>query len=136
MASACVFGRRPCTRSPLFGGGFLIFITLAVIFGPYLWDIDAKKLDIRNKNWRPIYTLLWDGDAKAGWAHPFGTDQLGRDILAQMLFGGRVSMAVGWMAMALALIIGTAVGVLSGFFKRMDFWLMRFTSSKPFSEIW
>ena len=65
--------RKP--KGALFGGGFLIFITLAVIFGPYIWDIDAKKLDIRNKDWRPIYTLLWDGDAKAGWAHPFGTDQ-------------------------------------------------------------
>jgi peptide/nickel transport system permease protein len=114
-------------KGALFGGSFLIFITLAVIFGPYIWDIDAKKLDIRNKDWRPIYTLLWDGDAKAGWIHPLGTDQLGRDILAQMLFGGRVSMAVGWMAMALALVIGTTIGVLSGFFKRMDFWLMRFT---------
>ncbi len=114
-------------KGALFGGGFLLFITLGVLFGPYLWDIEPTKLDIRNKNWRPIYTLLWEGDAKAGWAHPFGTDQLGRDILAQMIYGGRVSMAVGWAAMILALVIGTAVGVASGYFKRMDFWLMRLT---------
>ncbi|KHA52778.1 ABC transporter permease [Sulfitobacter geojensis] len=114
-------------KGAVFGGGFLIFITLGVIFGPWLWDLDPKTLDIRNKNWRPVYTLLWDSDAKAGWAHPFGTDQLGRDILSQMIAGGRVSMAVGWLAMALALIIGTAIGVLSGYFKRLDFWLMRFT---------
>ncbi|MEL6451038.1 MAG: ABC transporter permease [Pseudomonadota bacterium] len=114
-------------KGALFGGGFLIFITLAVIFGPYLWTIDPQKLDIRNKDWRPVWVLLWNGDARAGWAHPFGTDNLGRDILATILAGGRVSMAVGWAAMLLALVIGTLVGVLSGYFRKLDFWLMRFT---------
>ena len=114
-------------KGAVFGGGFLIFITLGVLFGPYLWTVEPTTLDIRNKNWRPIYTLIWDSGAKAGWAHPFGTDQLGRDILAQMIYGGRVSMAVGWSAMILALLIGTAIGVASGYFKRADFLLMRFT---------
>ncbi|QFT60318.1 Glutathione transport system permease protein GsiD [Sulfitobacter sp. THAF37] len=114
-------------KGAVFGGGFLILITLTVLFGPYIWDVDPKTLDIRNKNWRPIYTLIWDSGATAGWAHPLGTDQLGRDILAQMISGGRVSMAVGWLAMGLALIIGTALGVIAGYFKRLDFWLMRFT---------
>jgi len=114
-------------KGAVFGGGFLIFITLGVLFGPYLWTVEPTTLDIRNKNWRPIYTLIWDSGAKAGWAHPFGTDQLGRDILAQMIYGGRVSMAVGWSAMILALLIGTAIGVASGYFKRADFILMRFT---------
>ncbi len=114
-------------KGALFGGGFLIFITLGVLLGPYLWTIEPTKLDIRNKDWRPVYTLLWDADVKAGWAHPFGTDQLGRDILAQMIYGGRVSMAVGWSAMVLALLIGTTVGVTAGYFKRADFILMRFT---------
>jgi len=114
-------------KGALFGGGFLLFVTLAVLLGPYLWTIEPTKLDIRNKDWRPIYTLLWDADAKAGWLHPFGTDQLGRDILAQMIYGGRVSMAVGWSAMILSLFIGTAIGVAAGYFKRADFLLMRFT---------
>lgn len=114
-------------KGALFGGGFLLFITLVVILGPYIWDMDPKKLDIRNKNWRPIYVLLFDGNAVAGWAHPFGTDQLGRDIMAQMIAGGRVSLAVGWLAMGLALVIGTMTGVLAGYFRRLDAWLMRFT---------
>ncbi|MEQ6248383.1 ABC transporter permease [Sulfitobacter sp. HNIBRBA3233] len=114
-------------KGAVFGGGFLIFITLAVIFGPWIWQIEPTKLDIRNKDWRPVYTLLWNSDVKAGWAHPFGTDQLGRDILAQMIYGGRVSMAVGWAAMGLALFIGTVIGVAAGYFKKMDFWLMRLT---------
>jgi len=114
-------------KGALFGGGFLVFITLAVIFGPLIWSLEPTTLDIRNKNWRPIYTLLWNNEASAGWAHPFGTDQLGRDILSQMIHGGRVSMAVGWAAMVLSLLIGTAIGVAAGYFKRADFLLMRLT---------
>ena len=114
-------------KGALFGGGFLVFITLAVLFGPYVWQVDPQKLDIRNKDLRPIYTALWDGTAKVGWGNPLGTDNLGRDILANLIAGGRASMAVGWAAMILALLIGTAVGIISGYFKKADFWLMRFT---------
>ncbi|MDG1471613.1 ABC transporter permease subunit [Pseudosulfitobacter sp. SM2401] len=114
-------------KGAVFGGGFLLFITLFVIFGPWIWDVDPKKLDIRNKDVRPIWTALWNGDAKTLWYRPFGTDNLGRDLLANIIAGGRASMSVGWAAMILSLIIGTGVGVLSGYFRRMDFWLMRFT---------
>jgi len=114
-------------KGALFGGGFLVFITLFVIFGPYVWQLDPQKLDIRNKDVRPIYTWLWDSDAKVSWTRPFGTDNLGRDMLANMIKGGRTSLAVGWAAMVLALFVGTLIGVLSGYFKRLDGILMRFT---------
>lgn len=114
-------------KGAVWGGGFLLFITLAVIFGDLIWTLDPQKLDIRAKDTRPIYVALWDGSAKTTWAHPFGTDNLGRDILAQMLSGGRASMAVGWAAMIISLFIGTLVGVCAGYFKRMDGPLMRFT---------
>ena len=114
-------------KGAVMGGGFLLFITLAVLVGPYSWTVDAQKLDIRAKDMRPIYTIIWNGDAKVGWAHPLGTDNLGRDILAQMLSGGRASMAVGWAAMVIALIIGTGIGVFAGYFRRLDGPLMRFT---------
>mmetsp|Transcript_28558 Transcript_28558/g.53686 ORF Transcript_28558/g.53686 Transcript_28558/m.53686 type:complete len:324 (-) Transcript_28558:52-1023(-) len=114
-------------KGAMFGGGFLIFITLAVLFGPYIYAVDATQIDIRNKDMRPIYVGLWDSSAKVGWNKPLGSDQLGRDILAQLIAGGRASMAVGWAAMILALVIGAGVGVVSGYFKRADFWLMRFT---------
>lgn len=114
-------------KGALIGGGFLAFITLAVLLGPYLWTIDPKTLDIRNKDLRPIYTALWDSGAKVSWGHPFGTDNLGRDIMATLIAGGRASMAVGWTAMILALSIGTLVGVVSGYFKRLDGPLMRLT---------
>ena len=114
-------------KGAMFGGGFLVFITLAVILGPYLWQVDAQKLDIRNKDMRPIWNALWDANAKTAWNRPFGTDQLGRDQLAQILQGGRTSMAVGWAAMILSLIIGTVVGVLAGFVRKADGLLMRLT---------
>lgn len=114
-------------KGAMFGAGFLIFITLAVLIGPFIWTVDPQQIDIRNKDMRPIYSALWDSGAKVSWAKPLGSDQLGRDQLAQMIAGGRASMAVGWAAMILSLVIGTAVGVIAGYFKRLDGPLMRMT---------
>ncbi|MFW2542613.1 ABC transporter permease [Primorskyibacter sp. 2E107] len=114
-------------KGAMFGLGFLIFITLVVLIGPYIWTVDPGKLDIRSKDMRPIFTALWDSDAKVGWNKPLGSDQLGRDNLAQMIAGGRASMAVGWAAMILSLVIGTGIGVLAGFYRRIDGLLMRTT---------
>ncbi|WP_137699907.1 ABC transporter permease [Marimonas lutisalis] len=114
-------------KGALLGGGFLLFVTLAVLFGDMVWQLDPKKLDIRNKDIRPIYTAIWNSDAKVSWAHPLGSDNLGRDHMAQIIAGGRASMAVGWAAMILTMLIGTTIGVLAGYFKRLDGPLMRFT---------
>lgn len=102
-------------KSAMLGIWVFGLITLAVIFGPMLWDLDPGKIDIRAKNQGP------------GWAHPMGTDQLGRDMFAAVLYGGRVSLLVGVVAMALSLILGTSVGILAGYFKRLDAVLMRLT---------
>ncbi|MBU2944448.1 ABC transporter permease [Shimia thalassica] len=114
-------------KGALMGGTFLLLITLGVLFGEYIWTLDPQKLDIRNKDVRPIYTALWNSDAKVQWAHPLGTDNLGRDALANMIVGGRTSMAVGWVAMIIALSIGTTIGVLAGYFRKLDGPLMRLT---------
>ncbi|WP_108484637.1 ABC transporter permease [Oceaniglobus ichthyenteri] len=102
-------------KGALAGLGFFVFILLAVTLGPLLWTIDPTFIDIRARNQGPSL------------AHPFGTDQLGRDTLARMISGGRTSVSVGLMAMVLSLILGTLVGVLAGYFKRLDGLLMRFT---------
>ena len=99
----------------LVGVGVFGFIVLAVLVGPFLHGIDPQFLDIQARN------------APVSWAHPLGTDNLGRDMLAQMLAGGRISLAVGFTAMLLALVLGTGVGVLAGYFKRLDGLLMRST---------
>ena len=102
-------------RGAMIGMGFFIFIVLAVILGPYLWTLDAQYIDIRSRNQGPSF------------AHPMGTDQLGRDTLARVLSGGRVSLFVGMTAMLLALFLGTLVGVVAGYFKKLDGPLMRLT---------
>ncbi|WP_460274599.1 ABC transporter permease [Celeribacter sp. ULVN23_4] len=94
---------------------FFIFIILAVYLGPFIWTIDPTYIDIRARNSGPSL------------AHPFGADQLGRDILARMLTGGQVSISVGLTAMGLSLVLGTFVGVLAGYWKRLDGLLMRLT---------
>ena len=99
----------------LVGVGVFAFIVLAVLVGPFLHGIDPQFLDIQARN------------APVSWAHPLGTDNLGRDMLAQMLAGGRISLAVGFTAMLLSLVLGTGVGVLAGYFKRLDGLLMRST---------
>ena len=99
----------------LVGVGAFAFVVLAVLFGPYLHDIDPTYLDLEARN------------LGVSLAHPMGTDNLGRDMLAQMLAGGRVSLAVGFTAMLLALVLGTLVGVFAGYFNRLDGPLMRLT---------
>ncbi len=114
-------------KGAVIGLGFLIFITLFVLIGPWLWTLDAGKLDVRNKDLRPFYTGLLGTDVKWAWAHPLGTDNLGRDVMANLMAGGQISLAVGWTAMLLALLVGTLIGVVAGYFKRVDGLLMRFT---------
>ena len=102
-------------KGALFGSGFFIFVILAVYIGPYIWTIDPTYIDVRARNQGPT------------WAHPFGTDQLGRDMLARMMAGGQTSISVGLTAMVLALFLGTFIGVLAGYFRRIDGLLMRLT---------
>jgi peptide/nickel transport system permease protein len=114
-------------KGAVMGLGFLLLITLFCLFGPWIWPVDPNDLDVRNKDLRPVYTALWTPEAKVAWAHPLGSDQLGRDVLAQLIAGGRVSLAVGWTAMLLSMLVGTLVGVLAGFYRRLDGLLMRLT---------
>jgi peptide/nickel transport system permease protein len=97
--------------------GMVIFtlIVAAVVFGPWLYGVDPQYIDVRARN------------APPSWTHPMGTDNIGRDIFAQVLQGGRVSLAVGVTAMLLSVFLGTLVGVLAGYFRRLDGLLMRTT---------
>ncbi|MFQ5618440.1 MAG: ABC transporter permease [Rhodospirillales bacterium] len=71
---------------------------------------------------------LFNRFAQATAAHPLGTDELGRDVLVRLLYGGRVSLLVGLVTALVAAVIGTIVGLLAGFYGgRVDGLLMRFT---------
>ena len=97
--------------------GVVIFtiIVFLVIAGPWIWTTDPTYIDVKARNaWPSI-------------VHPMGTDNIGRDIFAQVMQGGRVSLLVGFTAMLIALFVGTLVGVLAGYFRRIDGLLMRVT---------
>jgi len=80
----------------------LTAMLLAVAFGPLVWRVPINDID---------FSAHLDGPS---WTHPFGTDDLGQDLLARMLYGGRISLAVGLAAMLVAVIVGTAVGAIAG----------------------
>src|SRR4030081_3116310 len=75
---------------------------LAVAIGPLLWQVPINEID---------FSAHLNGPS---WAHPFGTDDLGQDLLARMLYGGRISLAVGFAAMSVAIVAGTTIGAISG----------------------
>jgi peptide/nickel transport system permease protein len=89
-------------RLALAGGLILGVILLGVVFGPFLWRVPINDIDFSARL------------AGASWRHPFGTDDLGQDLLARMLYGGRISMAVGFAAMLIAVVVGTLVGAVAG----------------------
>lgn len=90
---------------------------------------DCHRCHFRPLVWRvsPAYIDFAAISTGPSWAHPFGTDQLGRDLLARMMTGGRISIAVGLTAMIISILIGTLIGVLAGYFKSLDGSLMRLT---------
>jgi peptide/nickel transport system permease protein len=89
---------RPATVSAV----LLLVLILAVVLGPFVWRVAINDIDI---------TAGLQGPSLA---HPFGTDDLGQDILARMIYGGRISLAVGLAAMLVAVIVGTLIGALAG----------------------
>lgn len=59
------------------------------------------------------------------WAHPFGTDDYGRDVLSRLMVGARVSLAVGILSVALTMVVGVGIGLVAGYVRRLDNVLMR-----------
>jgi peptide/nickel transport system permease protein len=92
------------------------FIILAVLLGPWIWRVPINEID---------FTARMQGPS---WAHPLGTDDLGQDLLARMLYGGRISLAVGLAAMVIAITVGVVVGAVAGMSKGpVDVFLMWLT---------
>jgi peptide/nickel transport system permease protein len=85
--------------------GLLALLVLAVLLGPLLWRMPINELD---------FGATLEGPSLA---HPLGTDDLGQDLLARMLYGGRISLAVGLAAVTMALSVGVLVGAVAGMAK-------------------
>lgn len=80
----------------------LAVLILAVLAGPFVWKIPINEIDFSARLKGPSL------------AHPFGNDDLGQDLLARMMYGGRISLAVGLAAMSVALLVGVTIGAIAG----------------------
>ncbi len=102
-------------RLAVLGLILIALIMLSIVIGPSVYRVDPKEINIL------------DASASPSLKHPFGTDDLGRDLLARCLYGGRISLSVGMSAMLIAMFFGTAIGLFAGYIGKLDNILMRFT---------
>jgi peptide/nickel transport system permease protein len=103
-------------RLAMFGAVVLLTMVAAVLAGPFVYPVPINDIDFRAKLTGP------------SWAHPLGADDLGQDLLARMLYGGRISLAVGVTAMLISISVGVLVGASSGYWGGVvDHALMRLT---------
>ena len=79
----------------------LTLMILAIALGPFVWKVAINDIDFAARMETP------------SWGHPLGTDDLGQDLLARMLYGGRISLAVGLSAMFVAMTVGTIIGAVT-----------------------
>ncbi len=108
--------RRPFqNRGTLLGVILVILLALAALFAPVLSPHDPSAIDLSKRLVEPSRE------------HPMGTDQLGRDVFSRMLYGARISLLVGFVAVGISVLIGIFLGSIAGYFGgRLDTLIMRF----------
>ena len=89
-------------RLAVVSAGILSTMILALLLGPLIWPLPINAID---------FTAQLHGPS---FAHPLGADDLGQDLLARMIYGGRISMAVGIAAMLVAVFVGVFIGAVAG----------------------
>lgn len=97
----------------LVGGGILLFFIIISVFAPILapYPIDVMTMENRLQ-----------GPSSAHW---LGTDEFGRDILSRIMYGGRVSLMMGLVAVSIAGTVGVILGVISGYYRKIDIYIMQ-----------
>ncbi|GIK75120.1 MAG: peptide ABC transporter substrate-binding protein [Chloroflexota bacterium] len=97
---AAIFRHNELT---LLGGGFLLFVIIVNVAAPWLAPHDPVKIDIPQRLQAPSL------------AHPFGTDEFGRDLLSRVMYGGRPVLLTSLLSVLAAMLAGTAIGVIAGY---------------------
>ena len=111
------------TRLPLIGVGVILVFVLLAAFAPYIVT-DPTQIEMRREQGGETINPPFPPSPR----NPFGTDQLGRDIFARVVFGLRTSLIVGILVRGLSMIAGTILGLISGYFpKAVDDIIMRIT---------
>lgn len=107
---------RPWRRA-IVGGAIVAVIALAALLAPLLAPYDPNEQDLLSQLLPPV----WAG---GNWEHPLGTDNLGRDTLSRLIYGSRVAMIVAVAAAFGALVLGTALAIVAGYFGGVVDWLV------------
>ncbi|PZW39292.1 peptide/nickel transport system permease protein [Humitalea rosea] len=107
-------------RLALFGAVVVVLLCAAALFAPLIAPHDPVELDTSLRFMAPFQSAT----------HPLGTDEIGRDTLSRLLYGGRVSLTVGLVAMLTTVLTGASIGVLAGYLGGwVDALLMRFVDT-------
>ena len=106
-------------KTAVLGLGILVVLYLIALLAPYITKEDMEFIDVTRRNLSPR------------WTHPMGTDNLGRDVLQRAIWGSRISLSVGFVAMGMAVTFGTVVGAIAGYYggSWIDIVLMRIAES-------
>lgn len=93
------------------GGVIIIIYVLAAIFADYITIYDPTLGNLRDR----LVPPFWYDEGT--WAHPMGTDALGRDILTRIIYGARISLSVGLLSVTISVLIGLILGTLAGYYR-------------------
>jgi peptide/nickel transport system permease protein len=102
----------------LLGGIIIILYILAAIFAPYITTHDPTRGNLRVRLTPPAWY------PEGSWEYPLGTDAQGRDILTRIIYGARVSLAVGLLAVSISAAIGLILGAITGYYRGPLDWLV------------
>src|SRR3970282_1612028 len=97
-------------RTALFGLAVVSIVLLAAAFAPWVTPFDPLEQDINQRLREPGWQTA------EGRVHALGTDHLGRDIMARVIFGSRIALVVGLSAVLISGVLGMAIGLVSGYF--------------------
>ncbi|MCC8101617.1 MAG: ABC transporter permease [Clostridiales bacterium] len=97
---------RRISHDPGAMAGMIIIALIIIlsILSPYIIKYDYSTMDLANKCAAP------------SWEHPFGCDEMGRDILVRVLYGARYTLSIGVLSTAMAIVIGVIIGAIAGYF--------------------
>lgn len=102
-------------RLAMTGALIVVLLLLVSLFAPLIAPYNPTEIH------------AWQVLSPPSWSHWFGTDELGRDVFSRVLFGARISLKVGFVAIGIAVLLGSAVGLVAGFYGGwVDTLLMRF----------
>jgi peptide/nickel transport system permease protein len=111
-------------RVPVVSLAIVGVFVLVGIFAPLLSPADPYEQTLRLRFRPPVW------EDRGSWAHPLGTDRLGRDVLTRIMWGSRISLAAGVLTVLLASAVGAAIGLVAGYYGgRIDAGLMRITDA-------